>query len=153
MFSRISLRTLLSQPGRATGRFLQDEPDGGRQGGGGHRTSPGAHLRLNGPRAVNDEAGPDQGGDQRLPGIGLLVGEHDHEPPVRPQRSVTRAEQTGHAVFIVLLGPLSVSVKSAGVVYELAVTGVMIPFGAKGIGEKTDSISADNPGIERLSQT
>ena len=65
----------------------------------------------------------------------MLVGEHDHEPPVWLQRSVTRAERAGHAVFIILLGPLSVATKSAGVVYEFAVVGDMIPFRAKGIGE------------------
>ena len=65
----------------------------------------------------------------------MLVGEHDHEPPVRLQRSVTRAERAGHAVFIILLGPLSVAAKSSRVVYEFAILYVMIPFGTKSLGE------------------
>ena len=87
-------------------------------------------LCLDGPGAVHDETGPNQGGYQGLPSIGMLVGEDDHEPSVWSQRSVTRAERAGHAVFIVLLGALFVTAKSAGVVYEFAIVGDMIPFGA-----------------------
>ena len=88
-----------------------------------------------GQEPSTDETGPNQGGDQRLPGVGMFVGEHDHEPPVRPQRSVTRSERAGHTVLIVLLGLLFIAAKSAGIVYELTIILVMIPFGAKGIGE------------------
>ena len=135
MLSRISLRTVVSQPGRDAGRFLQTIQTEDDKAAEAIARGPGPHFRLDGPRAVHDETGSNQGGYQGLPSIGMLVGEHYHEPPVWLQRSVTRAERTGHAIFIILLGPLSVATKSAGIVYKFAVVGVMVPFGAKGIGE------------------
>ena len=88
----------------------------------------------------------------------MLVSEYDHEPPVRLQRSVTRAERTGHAVFIILLGPFFVATKSAGVVYEFTVVGAMIPFGTKGIGEDRFDLNGQprdralQPNVEEIHQ-
>ena len=88
MLSRISPRTMLSQPGRAAGRFLQTiQTEDARAAD--PRSVRFCHFRLDGPGAINDETGPNQGGDQRLPCLGLLVSKDNHEPSVRLQRSVT----------------------------------------------------------------
>ena len=79
----------MSQPGRAGGRFLQTIQTEDDKSGGGNRSVAVAHLRLDGPGTVHDETGPNQGGYQGLPSIGMLVGEHYHEPPVWLQRSMT----------------------------------------------------------------
>ena len=58
MLSRISLRTVVSQPGREVGRFLQTIQTEDDKAAEAIARFAIAHLRLDGPGAVHDETGP-----------------------------------------------------------------------------------------------
>ena len=135
IFSRISLSTVLSQPGRAAERFLQTiQTDEDRA------ADPSERVRLLISVWIGQDPSTTKPARIRAAtnvsqASGCLLANTTTSRPSGPQCSVTRAERAGHAVFIVLLRTLFVPTKSAGVVYEFAVICVMIPFGTKGFAK------------------
>ena len=102
MFSRISLRTVVSQPGRAGGRFWQTiQTDDERAADAKARVLRLLISVLNWPGTVDDESSAYQGAYQCFPSIRLLVGKNDHESPILSFRaSWQSAKRAGHTVFI-----------------------------------------------------
>ena len=118
----------MSQPGRAGGALLADDPDGGGESGGAHGSQTHLSLCLDRPGAVDDEAGPDKGCDKGLPSSRTLARKDNNKPPLRLERFPTRPEGLGHTVFVVLLGKSLVSIKATRIVDQFSIIGFGIPF-------------------------
>lgn len=77
-------------------------------------------LGLDRPRGGDGETGLDQGREERLPGLLLLVGEHDGQDAVIPEHATTLGEGVRHLPAI----------EGAGLELRLAGRAVALPLSA-----------------------